>query len=252
LVLLTESVGNHSNRLFQHIHIDSYFRNKNITFYNPTLYDIAKNYRLKNKYSITRNKILYFIIKILIKLTIIKPVILTNDLKPKFLTFIKDSSFRNDTISLNDKNYYKEIFSLSKDINNETLANFNKDSIKIGIHIRRGDYKTWNNGIYYYSDEQYIKIIQQVLSLFDKNTSLYLFSNENLDENKYKNSLGDSIYFSKNEYYADHYLMSICDYLIGPPSTFTAFASFIGNAKFYHINDIEKKISLSDFRISNG
>ena len=41
--------------------------------------------------------------------------------------------------------------------------------------------------------------------------------------------------------------MSMCDYLIGPPSTFTSWASFIGNVPTYHIKNKYKKIELSDF-----
>lgn len=60
-----------------------------------------------------------------------------------------------------------------------------------------------------------------------------------------------SLYVSKCKWYEDHSLMSMCDYLIGPPSTFTSWSSFIGNVPTYHIKDKYKKIELSDFILNS-
>ena len=47
----------------------------------------------------------------------------------------------------------------------------------------------------------------------------------------------------------DHWLMSQCDYLIGPPSTFSMWASFMGKTKFYHIYSPEETITLDKFSV---
>jgi hypothetical protein len=41
--------------------------------------------------------------------------------------------------------------------------------------------------------------------------------------------------------------MAHCDYLIGPPSTFTLWASFAGGAKYFHIESGGRGIDLRDF-----
>lgn len=62
----------------------------------------------------------------------------------------------------------------------------------------------------------------------------------------------DNIKKSTNEWYIDHFLMSKCDYLIGPPSTFTMWASYIGKVKYYHIENDSGEIRLSDFKYCKG
>lgn len=43
--------------------------------------------------------------------------------------------------------------------------------------------------------------------------------------------------------------MSQCDYLIGPPSTFTGWASYIGNVPLKYIESKNIDFTLEDFKI---
>jgi len=46
---------------------------------------------------------------------------------------------------------------------------------------------------------------------------------------------------SQNPWYIDQHLMTRCDYLIGPPSTFTLWASYVGKVPFFQIEKQVKK-----------
>ncbi len=46
--------------------------------------------------------------------------------------------------------------------------------------------------------------------------------------------------------------MSQCDYILGPFSTFTLWASFIGETKFHHIFLENETIKLERFRVFRG
>jgi hypothetical protein len=37
------------------------------------------------------------------------------------------------------------------------------ETLRLGVHIRRGDYRTWQGGKYYYTDDQYLSVIRQFL-----------------------------------------------------------------------------------------
>jgi hypothetical protein len=50
----------------------------------------------------------------------------------------------------------------------------------------------------------------------------------------------------------DLYSLAQCDFLAGPPSTFTLWASFYGKVPLYMAKDIHKVPSLSDFQIAKG
>jgi hypothetical protein len=52
-----------------------------------------------------------------------------------------------------------------------------------------------------------------------------------------------------NQELEDMYALAGCDYIIGPPSTFSMWASFIGKVPLFHLHDREINFSLSDFKV---
>ena len=80
-----------------------------------------------------------------------------------------------------------------------------------------------------------------------KDCFFVIFSNEDISIKE-----STDIIISKNEWYIDHLLMSKCDLLMGPPSTFTLWASYIGKVKFYHITNDSGEISFEKFNHFTG
>lgn len=133
----------------------------------------------------------------------------------------------------------------------EILGKFSKDkeSIIVGVHLRRGDYKYWCNGEFYFEDEVYKKYMDELRQeLGDKKVVFLLFSNEAINES----------YFMSNEYVVeiakgtavqDLYTQSSCDYLIGPPSTFSGVASLLGNVPRYIVTNTSDKLKLDKMKV---
>jgi hypothetical protein len=145
----------------------------------------------------------------------------------------------------------KREFYENSDFVKKILELKSQGNILTGIHIRRGDYINWRGGgkkrgIYYYDDNIYEKFMEnisrQLLSDGKQNHTFILFSNEETTFREKQNLL-----ISKEEWYIDQHIMSECDYLIGPPSTFSLWSCYIGKAKFYHIFDKNKDVKLQDF-----
>jgi hypothetical protein len=129
----------------------------------------------------------------------------------------------------------------------ELICNIRKSNkLVIGIHFRRGDYKTYENGKYYYSNSQYAIIMKQVENLFhSKNIAFLLLSNEEIDRSFF---VGYNCYFSSSNLMAqDLYLLSQADYILGPPSTFSAWASLYNNSPVYFIENPDLFFSLKEF-----
>jgi hypothetical protein len=148
---------------------------------------------------------------------------------------IKKYSLKPEFYVNND--FYKKITKLKQ-----------QENILIGIHIRRGDYKKWLRGKYYFEDEIYEKYMndlsQKLLKTTAKNQIFIIFSN---DKVKFTNN--ENLLVSKESWYIDHHIMSMCDYLIGPLSTFTLWASYMGKNTFFSIRDRSGNIdnTVSDF-----
>jgi len=154
-------------------------------------------------------------------------------------TYIKGWGFRQHELTVKYRSFFQKKYSLNSlfFIKNPTYTDIIKKqengNIIVGIHIRRGDYKTWKNGKYYYENVVYENCIGQVKKLlsekFEKEISFIIFSNESSQLSI------ENLTYSTNEWFIDQRLMMECNFLIGPPSTFTSWASYIGETPLLHI-----------------
>lgn len=122
----------------------------------------------------------------------------------------------------------------------------------LGVHIRRGDYKTWKDGLYYYEDNVYISYIQQFSSLYkdDRRISVFICGNDpTLDQNLYRKELSDmNVIFPAGSPGEDLCLLSECDYLIGAPSTFSLVAAMYNDLPLCWIYNKEGILTKKNFR----
>ena len=132
----------------------------------------------------------------------------------------------------------KEIFTPGKNIRDKVDKLF-ESSIKghklvIGLHVRKGDYKYWLGGKYYFSDSEYNCVCKTIKKKFP-DVMFFIASNEKIS----KEMTSDLEYFSNIDGSApeDLYALSKCDYILGPPSTFSYWAGFYGNKFIEYIED---------------
>ena len=114
----------------------------------------------------------------------------------------------------------------------ERLQQSSASAVKLGVHIRRGDYKTWMGGRFFFDDQQYIQFIRHVSTLLaGKQVDVYICTNDfHLDKAKYRQELAPlRVSFPAGSPAEDLCLLSECDYLIGPPSSYTLIASMYRN-----------------------
>lgn len=129
------------------------------------------------------------------------------------------------------------------------LAAATHNSCRLGIHIRRGDYATWKGGKYFFTDEVFIRLIKQFI-MQHPNTTIYICGNDpSLDKALYqKEFTRTKIIYPCGNPGEDLYLLSQCDYLIGPPSTFSLVAAMYRDVPLYWIEDVDKPISQDSFK----
>lgn len=121
----------------------------------------------------------------------------------------------------------------------------------VAVHVRRGDYEECQDGRYFY-DLPYYR--QQMLKLdnllTDWSVHFIVFSDDRgLDISAFN---GFSCLRAKFTYSQDFdwYLISQADYIIGPPSTYSGWASFFGNTPMYQLEpNSDLPTSLEDYRV---
>lgn len=260
MIILTKSYGNHSNRLFQAIHYEAYCIEHGYKFYNATFSDIGHFYpNIKVGGLSAAISVVARLLPDNRIIRITQDPMSVSDIERATkspIVFVSGWNFRVRDLTKKFQNYFIEKYSIDKSllVGIELVAQIPEwkldHIIVIGLHIRRGDYKNWRNGRYFYSDsvyEHYANLLSDLIAAEGWQAKIVVFSNE-------ATSIGERLdcELSKNEWYIDHYLMSQCDFLIGPPSTFTLWASYIGKTRYYHIENPSDPISLSDFRHCYG
>jgi hypothetical protein len=123
----------------------------------------------------------------------------------------------------------------------------------IGLHIRRGDYLNWEGGKHFYTDEQYSVFLRKLTDLMTfegKKIKFIIFSNEALSNTS--PLLKYSPFVANGTAIEDLSLLSRCDYIVGPPSSYSSWASFIGNTPLLHIKNAKQNFSIGHFSINNG
>ncbi len=118
----------------------------------------------------------------------------------------------------------------------------------IGIHVRQGDYRSFQGGRYYYSSEEYKSFIEQISSLFPQKRVRFLVCSNTVQNIGIFENL--NIAYGSGHFIEDLYLLSLCKYLFGPPSTYTKWASFYGKVPLCVIENKYQSLQLSSCQIA--
>lgn len=102
----------------------------------------------------------------------------------------------------------------------------------VGLHIRRGDYARWNEGYYFWPAGIYAEIVDRLSALPSRPAVLACS-----DDPAVLDELGDRIVRGPGEPLADLWALSLCDVIVGPPSTFSGWAAFQGGVPMKHLEE---------------
>ncbi|MCX7984680.1 MAG: hypothetical protein N3A63_07245 [Bacteroidetes bacterium] len=260
MIILIKAYGNHTNRLIQNAHLEAFCAYHGIPYFNATLLSMAHHYPLKYNYT---HAIFYLSLQ----------KVHYPQIKCRFISFDDESKIEEyKTILQSHKHsllfvggwYFREYTTLQQ-YRSELLRKYetHKTSPRfeylcnqltsydciLGLHIRRKDYQKWQGGKYFYPLELYKQLVHYFFTLKHAKAPFILIFTDDV-------SILDQLHFdvpyvfSQLPYYLDHKLMGRCHYLLGPPSTFTLWPSFLYQVPYYHIYEPQKLFTLDDFKIS--
>lgn len=153
--------------------------------------------------------------------------------------------------------HLRHVFAPKKEIlekYNDIISGFKEEyDILVGVHIRQGDYKEFMGGKYYFETNDYCKIISTFNNdLMSKGCKpiFLICSNGNV---KIENT-DFKYYISRNNAIEDIVLLSKCNFIFGPPSTFSMWSSFFGKVPLkiiFHKNEVLKEDDFSEIVAPN-
>ena len=127
----------------------------------------------------------------------------------------------------------------------EPMEHLNDCDVIVGVAIRHGDYKTWQNGKYYLSTETYQKWMEKVDSFFaPRKIGFFIASDEEQDLSIFEKH---NFFFRLGHPLENLYSLSKCNFLLSVPSSFAGWAHFIGETPILNIDKNVRDLSKDDF-----
>ena len=161
----------------------------------------------------------------------------------KFLGFKKGWYTMNDTRYLaQTKKELQYIFQPKQEIIDKAermMTNIRREAdLVVGVHIRHGDYKTFYDGRYYYTLEEFHQFMLSIQTLYaDKRVAFFISSNESFSVDLFEGCRCFRFGKEPSGDILDLHTLSLCDRIIGPWSTYSRWASFIGEVPLCFIKD---------------
>lgn len=121
--------------------------------------------------------------------------------------------------------------------------------VLVGVHIRRGDYAGWYEGAFLYQNATYVRAMRELRALLpaDARVRFLLCSNEPIAPEDFA---GFDTGRATDHPVEDLYALAGCDYLLGPLSTYSMWASFYGRVPLLHLHRPDQPVrSLAEFRV---
>jgi hypothetical protein len=119
--------------------------------------------------------------------------------------------------------------------------------IVVGVHVRHGDYREWKDGRYFFPAARYAAWMRELAAQFlGRKVSFLVCSDERRTTEEFP---GLSVGLGTNSPVSDIFALARCDYILGPKSTFTQWASFYGEKPLLQLLDGDAPATLNNFRV---
>jgi hypothetical protein len=199
---------------------------------------IGYKFYIKSVSTIFCNKYFIKLLKIFFKVFPVHEFIVAD-------VFTKKSSFRVKYLEQIKRIFTPEI-NILNEVNYFLKSIKGENQILIGVHIRYGDYRQFENGKYFYSVAQYKIVLDRIAEIFKSRDVVFFVACSEAVSLKEFAAINYKV-LPNTSAMKDLYCLSKADFIVGPPSTFSAWASLYGDIPIYFIENIVKQFDIVDF-----
>jgi hypothetical protein len=132
----------------------------------------------------------------------------------------------------------------------QAIAPLRKNAeVIIGVHVRQEDYRRWLKGSCFFTMPQYAAWMRELADQFPgQRVSFLICSDEPRRQEEFQ---GLSVGFGPGTAMGDLYALAKCDYILGPLSSYSQWASFCGNKPLYSLSAGSDHPEPGKFRVSS-
>jgi len=141
--------------------------------------------------------------------------------------------------------YFTPVASVSKPVEALISKARAMGDFLVGVHIRQDDYRQWKNGIHFYETERYVQWMHDVVNHHSERHVVFLVCASNsLDARLFQ---GLDWCSGPGDPMGDLHALSLCDRIMGPPSTFSGWASYHGGVPICVLRDANASVAPENF-----
>ncbi|MBP5713260.1 MAG: alpha-1,2-fucosyltransferase [Prevotella sp.] len=143
-----------------------------------------------------------------------------------------------------DSKFTESVRTKMQEAENPSSLHSPSSIIRLGVHIRRGDYAAWQDGKFYFDDEVYVNHINRFAAMHQaEDIHVYLSTNDPAVTEETYQRLCPTVHIHHLHGNApeDLFMLSECDFLIGPPSTFSLVAAMYRDIPLYRMDSGDEK-----------
>jgi len=147
------------------------------------------------------------------------------------------------------KSYFQPVAEIEQ-ASRQAVARLRQQAdVVVGVHIRHGDYRAWKGGKSFFPASQYAVWMKDLAEQFPGGkAAFFACSDEPRHEHEFP---GLRVGIGAGSAVGDMCALAKCDYILGPLSTFSMWASFYGNKPLFIIRDDKARIERNEFRVSD-
>lgn len=144
--------------------------------------------------------------------------------------------------------YFRPVVEIERAGNQAVDRLRQRADVVVGVHIRHGDYSGWKDGQFFFPVSRYVEWMRQVAAQFpERKVAFMVCSDESRSEAEFP---GLSVGLGAGSALGDLQALSRCDYIFGPKSTFTQWASFYGNKPLQLLYRADDSLDVANFQVS--
>ncbi len=123
-------------------------------------------------------------------------------------------------------------------------------AVVVGMHIRHGDYANHLGGRFFFHVPQYLALMRRMVELLAPQQVGFLVCSNAV--HAAEDFAGFTVVRGPGGLYSDLHALSLCDHLLGPPSSYSSWAAFSGGTSLLRVEDPARRFTLADFAIQDA
>lgn len=125
-----------------------------------------------------------------------------------------------------------------------------RDRLAVGVHVRQDDYRRFKGGRFFFRHDQYRRVMASVEAAFpERDISFLVCSDAPVPPGAFP---GLDVLPGPRHELEDLYALAHCDLIVGPPSTYSRWASYWGDAPLYVVTDPDEPVSTEAFHVATN